>query len=83
MMRHRAPRNRHVHGASCGATLPGEDPRRGRGPEPGAPNAGRPPNELRAPAREGLEVAIPRLIPVYTTATNQNERAVSQIAPRS
>ena len=27
--------------------VPGDDPRRGRGPKPGAPNAGRPPNEWK------------------------------------
>lgn len=41
---------------------PGPDSRRGRGPKKGAPNAGRPPNELRAMLREaGAKIAIPRL----------------------
>jgi hypothetical protein len=36
------------------AFKPGPDPRRGRGPAPGAPNAGRPPSELRAAMRLAL-----------------------------
>lgn len=35
---------------------------RGRGPKPGAPNAGRPPNELRAMAAAGLEPFIQRCL---------------------
>lgn|ERR1051325_272787 len=43
----------------------GLDDRRGRGPKKGAPNAGRPPNELRAMLREaGATIAIPRLAQV-------------------
>ena len=41
---------------------PGADDRRGRGPKKGAPNAGRPSNELRAMLREAsATIAIPRL----------------------
>ena len=43
----------------------GPDPRRGRGPKKGAPNAGRPTNELRAMVREAAAtIAIPRLAQV-------------------
>lgn len=36
----------------------GNDPRRGRGPEKGAPNAGRPPDRIKELAESGLEVAV-------------------------
>ena len=36
----------------------GTDPRRGRGPSKGAPNAGRPPNALRALSREVFEAYL-------------------------
>lgn len=39
-------------GENSGTFQPGPDPRRGRGPAPGAPNAGRPPNEFAARCRE-------------------------------
>ena len=37
------------------------DPRAGRGPAKGAPNAGRPPDEIRALARSGFAEAVPKL----------------------
>lgn len=42
-------------GEKSGTFKPGEDPRRGQGPAPGAPNAGRPPSEFRAKIREVLD----------------------------
>jgi len=43
---------------------PGYDPRRGRGPRPGAPNAGARPNYIRALARQGLVEVLPRIIAI-------------------
>ena len=40
---------------------PGPDPRRGRGPKKGAPNAGRTPDDIRALARAGFAEAVPKL----------------------
>jgi hypothetical protein len=39
----------------------GEDPRRGRGPRPGAPNAGRPPDAVRAACRAAFDARVPML----------------------
>lgn len=39
----------------------GTDPRRGRGPLPGAPNAGRPPSAVQVIAREGWVDRVPKL----------------------
>ena len=41
-----------------GPFIPGPDPRRGRGPKPGAPNAGRPPSVIRERCRGGFEDRI-------------------------
>lgn len=40
----------------------GEDPRRGRGPAKGAPNAGRPPDVIIALKREATEEAITQVL---------------------
>lgn len=41
---------------------PGQDRRRGKGPKPGSPNAGRPTNALRTMLREsGLSIVVPLL----------------------
>jgi len=40
---------------------PGHDPRRGRGPRPGAQNAGRPPSAVRAACRDAFARRIPVL----------------------
>src|SRR5690242_19310454 len=39
----------------------GDDPRRGRGPNPGAPGAGRPPDAVRAACREAFADRVPML----------------------
>ena len=41
-----------------GPFVPGPDPRRGRGPKPGAPNAGRPPAVIRERCRGSFEDRI-------------------------
>ncbi len=41
-----------------GPFVPGPDPRRGRGPKPGAPNAGRPPSVIRERCRGSFEDRI-------------------------
>lgn len=41
--------------------LSADDPRRGRGPAVGAPNAGRPPSEIRAILRQSFYDRIPML----------------------
>ena len=41
-----------------GPFVPGPDPRRGRGPKPGAPNAGRPPSVIRERCRGSFEERI-------------------------
>ena len=41
-----------------GPFIPGPDPRRGRGPKPGAPNAGRPPSVIRERCRGSFEDRI-------------------------
>lgn len=39
-------------GRKSGTFKPGKDPRRGKGPEKGAPNAGRPPDKFKELCRE-------------------------------
>lgn len=51
-----------------GQFQPGNDPRRGRGPAPGAPNAGRPPNRIRELASTGLEHALPGISQIASGA---------------
>lgn len=45
-------------GHNSGTFKPGRDPRRGRGPAKGAPNAGRPPDAIRATARTEVDRGV-------------------------
>jgi hypothetical protein len=47
----------------------GHDARRGRGPSPGAPNAGRPPDAVRAACREAFAVRVPMLAELADNGT--------------
>lgn len=60
-------------------TVPGkpftgkDDPRNGKGPAPGSPNAGRPTLELAAMCREiGLQHVIPRIVAYLASTANHN-----------
>ncbi len=48
----------------------GHDPRRGRGPRSGAPNAGRPPSAVRAACRDAFARRIPILEAIADDATS-------------
>lgn len=47
----------------------GNDPRRGRGPAPGAPNAGRPPDAVRRACREAFADRVPMLADLADNGT--------------
>lgn len=47
----------------------GDDPRRGRGPAPGAPNAGRPPDAVRAACRVAFDERVPMLAELADNGT--------------
>lgn len=47
----------------------GDDARRGHGPKPGAPNAGRPPDAVRAACREAFSERVPMLAELADTGT--------------
>jgi len=47
----------------------GDDSRRGRGPKPGAPNAGRPPDAVRAACREAFADRVPMLAELADSGT--------------
>lgn len=47
----------------------GDDPRRGRGPMPGAPNAGRPPDVVRRACREAFADRVPMLADLADNGT--------------
>lgn len=47
----------------------GDDPRRGRGPTPGAPNAGRPPDAVRRACREAFADRVPMLADLADNGT--------------
>ncbi len=49
---------------------PGRDPRRGRGPRPGAQNAGRPPSAVRAACRDAFARRIPILEAIADNSTS-------------
>ena len=53
----------------------GPDPRRGRGPQPGAPNAGRPPSAVQVIAREGWADRVSKLFAMID-APDQDPRVV-------
>ncbi len=56
-----------------GRFQPGEDPRRGRGPKKGAPNAGRPPNEFKQSMRQLADrPAVRKRLEQLTAASNKD-----------
>lgn len=68
-------------GKRPGTFASGADSRRGRGPRPGAPNAGRPPDYIREMAREGLPATLPGIIEIgkgsaTTTVAGKDGEAV-------
>lgn len=68
-------------GRRPGTFKPGYDPRRGRGPKPGAPNAGRPPNEYKKLMAELLNSpeAIDALRTVLRDPENRGYAAVRRL----
>ena len=59
-----------------GPFIPGPDPRRGRGPKPGAPNAGRPPSVIRERCRGSFE---DRIVVLEEIADNPKASASDRI----
>lgn len=51
-----------------------DDPRRARGPKKGAPNAGRPPDEIRRICREGFADRIPALTAIANGEAIKSEK---------
>ena len=52
----------------------GHDPRRGKGPKKGAPNAGAPPSEVKKAFLAGVAAALPELIRLSQSAANDGDR---------
>ncbi len=52
----------------------GADPRRAKGPKKGAPNAGRPPSEVKKALLAGFEGAMPELLRIAKEGASEGDR---------
>ena len=52
----------------------GDDPRRGAGPKKGAPNAGRPPSEVKRALLEGFADLMPELFRIAREGATEGDR---------
>jgi hypothetical protein len=66
----KSPRKSPLRGVAADKTLRGP----GRGPAPGAPNAGRPPSEVKKALVEGFAASLPELLRLAREADSASDR---------